>query len=71
MLITCLTVPASSLRLPQYDSFSTNRTLEANGSHKPHTDSAETQRLERRKEADRKLDEDRQRIKEVKPFLQL
>ena len=36
-----------------------------NGSHKPYKDSAETQRQERRREADRKLEQDRQKMKEV------
>ena len=58
-------ISTADLRLSTYDFSSPYRTAEANGSHKPYKDTAETQRHERRREADRKLDEDRQKIKEV------
>ena len=36
-----------------------------NGSHDPYKSTVERQRLERKREADRKLEEDRQKLKEV------
>lgn len=41
------------------------RIAEANGSHNPYKDTLDRQRQERKREADRKLEEDRQKVKEV------